>query len=840
MTQESRRFPFLTEGGIAGELARSVDWAKTPLGPPDDWPQSLKTIVGVILQSRHPMFLWWGPELIQVYNDAYLPSFGAGKHPAAMGQPGRDCWQEIWPIIWPQIDDVMSGRRSSWNEDHLVPIFRNGRLEEVYWTYGYSPVLDDRGGVGGVLVVCTETTSRVISDRRSRTLRALVERTAPTTDAVVMLDEAVDVLRDAAEDIPCALVYGRDARTERLRLTHSVGLEDPAPADAALRAALGEDWAAAGERRERVLPSRAPLPGGVWPEPATAFFLAPLRSSTAEGPRGLIAFGLSPRLPCDERYLNHLEQIASHLGLAQARIDAYRIRLAAEHERNNLLLQAPVATALLTGPEHLFEVANQRYCQIVGRSDLVGKTYLQAFPELRGTEVPRILDRVYQTGESFCTEEQLIRLDRRGDGTIEDCFYQFNLEALRAPEGDIYGMMAIAIDITEQVRSRQVLERAHDEREKLLAELEAASRAKDEFLAMLGHELRNPLSPIATALQLMRMRGETRTAREQAVIERQVTHLTRLVDDLLDVSRITRGKVELRKETVDVADVIARAVELASDLFEQRHHELSVDVPRGRLHVQADPVRLAQVVTNLLTNAARYTEPGGRIRVTGYGEGDEVVIRIQDNGMGIPAELLPRLFDLFVQGKRSADRSQGGLGIGLTLVKNLVALHGGTVATLSDGPGRGAELVIRLPALEPAQLSTADPGTAEPHEREAPRGRRVLVVDDNGDAADTLAEVLRAAGHEVSVAYDPVAALEVVGAFGPEVAILDLGLPVMDGYELAARLRASQGSEGCRLIALSGYGQPHDRARSQAGGFQHHLVKPVDLGRLTRLVSGEE
>lgn len=837
---------FLSGGGLAGELARAIDWSRTPLGPPATWPGSLRTVVGLILNSRHPMFLWWGPDLIQFYNDAYLPSFGRGKHPAAMGQPGRDCWQEIWPIIWPQIDDVMTRRKSSWNEDALVPIFRNGRIEEVYWTYGYSPVFDETGAVGGTLVVCTETTARVIADRRSTTIRALGEKSTWATDPQLLLRHAAEALGDATGDVPFALIYVRDATGADFRLVQSAGLTDAATEELA-RARVRPLLVAHDGARERLRSpvARNPveidpsgLPGGPWPEPASSIYIVPLGRSAAGRPFGFVVFGLSPRLSFDGAYRDHLEQLADQISLGYSRIDAFRMRTAAENERNSLLLQAPVATALLTGPYHLFQLANPLYCQMVGRLDVVGKTYLEAFPELAETPLQGILDRVYQTGEPFVTSELLVPLQKQPGGPVEDCFFTFNLEPLRDTGGTVYGMMAVAVEITEQVRSRKVLEKAHAEREELLADLESTGRAKDEFLAMLGHELRNPLSPIVTALQLMKLRGNATTTREQQVIERQVEHLVRLVDDLLDISKITRGKVELRRETVELAEVIAKAVEMASMLFEQRSHLLSIDVPRKDLLWEGDPVRLAQVVANLLTNAARYTPRGGDIKLFAGRVGSEIVIRVRDNGMGISAEMLPRVFDLFVQGKQSADRAEGGLGIGLTLVKTLVGLHGGSVVATSPGLGGGSEFIIRLPAAPAAAvgISAAHNGTPS-HFMPAAATRRVLLVDDNLDAADLLAEALREAGHQVEVANDPVVALEAAARFHPEVAILDIGLPVMDGYELAARLHALPALASCRLIALTGYGQEHDRARSQSGGFERHLVKPVDLDQLMSLVA---
>ncbi|MCG5261326.1 response regulator [Cupriavidus gilardii] len=388
---------------------------------------------------------------------------------------------------------------------------------------------------------------------------------------------------------------------------------------------------------------------------------------------------------------------------------------------------------------------------------------------------------------------------------------------------------------TRDASDRVAREIAEQQRERLLRELERASQAKDEFLAMLGHELRNPLSPIVTALQLMRMRGSTETERERAIIERQVEHLVRLIDDLLDVSRITRGNIELKVETVQLADVLAKAVEMASRLLEQRSHRLSMDVDRT-LVWQGDPVRLAQAVANLLTNAARYTDIGGDILLSAQRDGDgDIVIRVRDNGIGIGAEMLPHLFDLFYQGPRKIDRQQGGLGIGLALVKNLVELHGGSVAAASDGPGHGSEFTIRLPAVASAELVAA--AHRDEHAAVAAGdAQRVLLVDDNVDSVQALAQLLKAYGHHVAVVYDPVSALRIVERFAPDVAVLDIGLPVMDGYELVRRLRESLGDHPCRFVALTGYGQDTDRDRSRAAGFGQHLVKPVSPDALLRLI----
>jgi PAS domain S-box-containing protein len=382
-----------------------------------------------------------------------------------------------------------------------------------------------------------------------------------------------------------------------------------------------------------------------------------------------------------------------------------------------------------------------------------------------------------------------------------------------------------------------------EEQNRRLAQLseaaEAASRAKDEFMAMLGHELRNPLAPILTALQLMRLRGDAGSDRERIVIERQVKHLTRLVDDLLDVSRIARGKVELKLAPVESAEVIARAIEMASPLLEARTHTLTVDVPRTGLPMLVDAARLSQVVANLLTNAARYTAEGGTIAVTARRDRDQVLVSVRDTGIGIAPDMLPSVFDLFVQGRQASNRAEGGLGLGLAIVRNLVERHGGRVLAHSDGIGRGSEFTVWVP-MAPVLVHQEQPRRPQVATQPVPapvNSSRVLIVDDNEDAADMLAHVLTARGHQTRVAHDGVEALRACADFSPHAAFLDLGLPVMDGYELASRLRELPGLQDIRLIAVTGYGQESDRRRTRAAGFQHHLVKPVDISAIEALLT---
>lgn len=409
---------------------------------------------------------------------------------------------------------------------------------------------------------------------------------------------------------------------------------------------------------------------------------------------------------------------------------------------------------------------------------------------------------------------------RRTDGTwirVED-----HAHILRDSSGRAYRVVGALRDVTEL---RALLAREHAAR----AEAERASLAKDEFLAILGHELRNPLSPIVSAVHLLRRGvGPEATEKGLTIIERQTRHLIRLVDDLLDVARIAKGKVLLELERIDLADVIAVALETTNPLFEEGRHAVDARVARG-LMVDADRSRMEQVIGNLVANAAKYTPPGGRIVVEGRQVDGRVEVRVADTGIGISSEMLPRIFDTFVQAEQTLDRTRGGLGLGLAIVRNLVLLHGGDVTVASDGEGRGAEFVLRLPA---ATSTSAEAPSTTPVEVMHGGSRRVLVVDDNHDAADSLAGELTQMGHHTRVVHDGPAALMAVMDFDPDVVLLDLGLPIIDGYEVARRLRRRYGRERPRLIAVTGYGRDTDRRKARDAGFDLHMVKPVLFERL--------
>jgi PAS domain S-box-containing protein len=403
----------------------------------------------------------------------------------------------------------------------------------------------------------------------------------------------------------------------------------------------------------------------------------------------------------------------------------------------------------------------------------------------------------------------------------------------RDAHGNVCGLIGVLVDITDQKRGEEERTRLLEQSLRQADMLRAADRRKDEFLAMLAHELRNPLAPIANAAHLLPqlMRDEPQARQVAEIVQRQVGHMGRLVEDLLEVSRITLGKVTLRKEDVDLARVVQAGIELARPLIDERGHALQVVLPDARLMVRGDPARLSQVVGNLLHNAAKYTPVGGHIEVSVEREGGLALILVRDDGVGIAPELLPHVFELFTQAEPGLDRAHGGLGIGLALVRTLAEMHGGSAQAHSAGPGRGSAFQVRLPLCE-------QPAAAVPLRPSHPaaKSRRVLVVDDNADAADSIALLLRAHGCEVEVGYDGHAALALARRQRPEVLLLDIGLPGMDGYALAQALREDPAVRDATFIALTGYGLSRDRERARAAGFDHHLLKPVDLPALLTLL----
>jgi signal transduction histidine kinase/ActR/RegA family two-component response regulator len=454
----------------------------------------------------------------------------------------------------------------------------------------------------------------------------------------------------------------------------------------------------------------------------------------------------------------------------------------------------------------------------------------------------------WETGWSLpevVRDHQILRL------VIVDFFQEYLERPLTYRESLAIGLAldeAISASVVAYVNGRDVYLRELEETradesrqtqrklEEQAAALKQADRRKNEFLAILAHELRNPIAPIRNAVLALKLQDPPDPAIQwpREVIERQVRQLNRMVDDLLDVSRITQAKFALHKQPIEVGRILVEAVETSQPLIDARKHRLTVVPPAEPVWLEGDQVRLAQVVSNLLNNAAKYTEVGGQIRLSAERRGNEAVIRVHDTGIGIPAGLMPHIFEPFTQEERSPNRAQGGLGIGLALVRSLVELHGGRVEAKSAGRGRGSEFIVRLPLL-PEAPAPSTPAT--PNAQGTVASRRILVVDDNIDSAETLGLLLRLGGHKVFTAYSGQSALESARVNQPEIVMLDIGMPGMDGHEVARRLRDELGLKNLLLVAMTGYGQDQDRRRSEEAGFHSHLVKPVDLEGLNALLN---
>jgi len=450
--------------------------------------------------------------------------------------------------------------------------------------------------------------------------------------------------------------------------------------------------------------------------------------------------------------------------------------------------------------------------------EAIGRHVSMLIPADRPDEEPHILRRI-RRGEAI-SHYHTVR--RRKDGALIDI--SLSVSPIRDSQGRIIGASKIARDIAGQKRLEEALR--------------DSDRRKDEFLAMLSHELRNPLAAIRNSVLLLRMDpGDAMQRKVLGPLERQVATLTRLVDDLMDVSRVTMGRVQLQRSDVPVNRVLRDASDTVRREMRDRKHSFKLHLPESNLMVNADAVRLEQVIVNLLTNAAKYTPDGGTIQLAAERDGDDAVLRVRDSGIGIEAELLPHVFALFSQGSTTLDRAKGGLGIGLALVKYLVEMHGGSVTARSDGPGTGSEFIVRLP------LASGEPGAECQHPLQPGMGAdaaedslRVLVVDDNRDSADLQATLLHHNGYQVKTAYDGTDALEVALRFRPDAILLDIGLPEIDGYEVAYRVRQQAALNGVALIAMTGYGQPEDRQRSEAVGFDYHLVKPAEFSELQEIL----
>ncbi len=502
-----------------------------------------------------------------------------------------------------------------------------------------------------------------------------------------------------------------------------------------------------------------------------------------------------------------------------ARVGAQVQRDRTLHMLRGLFEQAPGFAAVTSGPDHVFTMVNAECVRLLGRRQLPGQAVRAALPEFAEQGYLDILDRVYRTNQPFVGRAMKVSLRESSDAPGTTVYIDFVFQPFEMHDGKIAGIFIQGHDITDQHR--------------LVEQLRDADRRKDDFLAVLAHELRNPLAPIRNAVQLMQVAAPAEShVMARAILGRQLAHLTRLIDDLLDVSRITRGKLELRTEPLELMKVLNDAFDTSRPGLEAKRQHLDVTCPSQPVHLNGDRTRLAQVFANLLNNASKFSGEETRIEVVVGVEAERVSIRVRDVGIGIPAQMLKTVFEPFAQAENTG-RMREGLGIGLTLARELLAMHGGTIEAASAGPGEGSEFTVTLPLA--AEDVAGESGGAD-HRRPPATGLRVLIADDNDDFASSLAQILELEGHEARRARDGVQAIELADAFRPDLVLLDIGMPRLDGLGAARTLRTREWAKSAKFVALTGWGQAADRARTREAGFDVHLVKPVELGHLRQLI----
>jgi PAS domain S-box-containing protein len=799
-------------------LLGAHDWQSSPLGPPDAWPPELATAVAMMLSSTFPMFVALGPQLVFLYNDAYIPVLG-DKHPSGFGQPFQRLWWELWPDLGPIAGRAMAGQ-SSFLEDMPLSMERKGYTEQTYFTFSYSPLHDGEGRVMGMYCTCIETTARVYAERRAAfelavadALRPLASDTDVIQTAASLLGQELDaerVMYGEVDDQRNTFHVPRDWKRHGVSsLSGNTYPIDAFGNDLAAAARAGEVIAITDVRADprTVAYQQAFLTAmGV-----TASLLVPLVKSGR-----LLAFlALGHEHP--HRWSD--AEIALARGMAErmwTAVDLARAHdaLRAERDRSQIILDSIAEGFGLIAADWTVLQMNAEGLRLGSRTaaQTIGRNHWDVWPESLDTELGRMYGRVMADRVPGTAEY----LHRMPDGQTR-CY---EVRAYPTSDG---GIVTFFLDVTDRKQAEE--------------KLRAADQRKDEFLAMLAHELRNPLAPISAAADLLKIGrlDEDRVRQSSAIIARQVRHMTSLVDDLLDVSRVTRGLVTLARAPVAARTIVDEAIEQARPLFEARRQRLSVRLASPDATVLGDKARLVQVLGNLLNNAAKYTPEERRIEVEARAGDEGLVLTVRDEGIGMDGELAPRVFDLFTQATRSSDRSQGGLGLGLALVKHLAELHGGSVVCDSPGPGQGSTFVVTLPLMQTGPHDDAAPSAAQPGE---PHPVRLLVVDDNVDAAATLGMLLEACGYAVMVENDSQRALELALRECPAVGLLDIGLPEMDGNELARRLRADPRTRTMLLVAITGYGQEQDRRAALEAGFDHHMVKPVDLDRLAAILAG--
>lgn len=773
--------------GAVASLMRDHDWSDSPLGHPDDWPQVLRTVTSLILNSKFPMFLAWGPQLALLYNDAYVDML-ANKHPASLGRPLQEVWSEVWGDILPIVEQAKAGE-ASFYENMPLTLTRKGYQESAWFTFSYSSIFDESGKVAGLYCACTETTQQVLAARERKIENEHLRQLFQQAPGIMAVLRDRDHVFELANEAYHQLVGHRELLGKPVR--------------EALPELTGQGFY---ELLDTVYQSGEPYVGRAVPvqlrrpesdqldEYYIDFLYQPIRD-TSDRVTGIFIEGsdvtevvtATQALRESERHLRQMANTLPHL-------------------------------AWLAEPDGRILWFNDRWYEYTGTTpeQMTGWGWQSLHDPEHLPSVLAYYQHCLKFGEPFEMSFPL----RSASGEYRTFFTRTT--PLRDKNGTILQWLGTNTDIHEI--------------EKVQEELKAANRRKDEFLAMLAHELRNPLAPIGSAAELLKHSGiEPVTVTKTAeMIARQVGHMTGLIDDLLDVSRVTRGLVTLQREPVNLKAIIDDAVEQVCAMVEYKRQRLSIEIRDSQPIVDGDRTRLTQIVANILNNANRYTPEHGSIQLRLEADAEHIEISVQDDGIGVDEKLLPHMFDLFTQAERSPDRAQGGLGVGLALVKSLVELHGGSVTGHSDGANKGSLFTVTLPRLLQSQLISS---STDSEREQNTRSLDILIVDDNIDAAEALAMLLEIHGHRPRVDSRGSTALKGMAGEIPQAMILDIGLPDMDGYELARKIRDLPGGAGTTLIALTGYGKNEDRERSKIAGFDHHLVKPVVINELMTILS---
>ena len=813
---------FLSGGGVMGERIRNYRWEQTSLGAPQNWPSALKTSVRLLLTSNHPMFIWWGPELIQFYNDAYCKTMDEGKHPAALGQRGRDCWQEIWTTIGPQIDYVMSGQGATWREEQLLPVMRDGKLHDEWWTYGFSPIEDDKG-VGGVLVICNEVTEQHQTREKLKQLNR-------------QLEEEIEQ-RKQAESL-LAFKYQAELHREQERSYHILRtlkdgfmLMDPEFRVLQINAAgilmnampesdiVGRVW------------------WDIWPGSEESEVADAYRYVMRERqPRSLTqCFRNGGQTIWLDIYVYPYESGVAVLfrDITQQRtIERNLAKVSFEAEQSKrfyeTFLSHTLDLAYVFDLNHRFIYANAVLLKLWGKTwdEAIGKNCLELGYEPWHAEMhDREIEQVIAT-------KQPVRGEVPFNGTFGRRIYDYIFVPVLGPDGEVELIAGTTRDVTER--------KEHEDRLQQLAnDLAESNRRKTEFLATLAHELRNPLAPIRTGLELLRISQQDPASHRKALdmMGRQLNQLVRLIDDLMEVARINSGKIELMIQRVDFNSIATMAVEAVAGQIGSAGHTLDIHISDEPIWLDADPARLAQVLSNLLTNAIKYTPAGGHIILKADVEDAFARVSITDNGIGIPEEALHQVFDMFSQVSKTRSHSQGGLGIGLSLVQSLIQMHGGSVSVHSDGEGKGSTFTITLPLASMETSTIAPASSLAEADVSTHRSLRILIADDNQDAANTLSNLFTILGHSVELAYDGHNALRMASSTHFDLVILDLGMPGLTGYEVATEIRKLPHLQKTVLAALTGWGSENHRSRTKEAGFDTHLIKPAAIAEINQLLS---